>query len=60
MRTHLLATTAAAAALLAAASSTRAQTNWTGTISSDWPPATGRAAIPNLMMIDAKLALHRR
>ena len=35
MRTHLLATTVVAAALLAATSA-RAQTSWTGAISSDW------------------------
>jgi T5SS/PEP-CTERM-associated repeat protein/autotransporter-associated beta strand protein len=35
MRLHLLAT-AAAAALLAATSSARAQSNWTGVVSSDW------------------------
>ena len=36
MQTKVLSTIAVAAALLAAASSSRAQTNWTGTISSDW------------------------
>jgi T5SS/PEP-CTERM-associated repeat protein len=36
MRTHFVRATATAAALLAATSSTRAQTNWTGTVSSDW------------------------
>ena len=36
MLTKVLSTIAMAAALLAAASSSRAQTDWTGTISSDW------------------------
>ena len=36
MRTHLLTTTAVLALLAASTVSTRAQTNWTGLISSDW------------------------
>ena len=36
MRTHLLTTTAVLALLFASTVSTRAQTNWTGAISSDW------------------------
>lgn len=36
MRTHLLTTTAVMALLSASTVSTRAQTNWTGAISSDW------------------------
>ena len=36
MRTHLLRATAVAAALLAATSSARAQSDWTGLISSNW------------------------
>jgi outer membrane autotransporter protein len=48
MRTHLLATTVVAAALLAATSSTRAQTSWTGAISSDWfTPGNWTASVPN-------------
>src|SRR5262249_22050609 len=47
MRAHLLATTVVAAALLAATSSTRAQTFWTGAISSDWfTPGNWTAGVP--------------
>src|SRR5262245_16426240 len=56
MRAHLLlATTVVAAALLAATSSTRAQTNWTGAISSDWfTPGNWSAGVPTggLTVID--------
>jgi len=48
MRTHLLATTAVAAALLAATSA-RAQTFWTGAISSDWfTPGNWTAGVPTV------------
>jgi T5SS/PEP-CTERM-associated repeat protein len=49
MRTHLLTTTAVLALLSASTVSTRAQTNWTGAISSDWfNPGNWTAGIPVL------------
>ena len=49
MRTHLLTTTAVLALLSAFTVSTRAQTNWTGAISSDWfNPGNWTAGVPVL------------
>ena len=44
MRTHLLTTTAVIALLSASTVSTRAQTNWTGTTSTDWFTASNWSA----------------
>jgi len=49
MRTHLLTTTAVMALLSASTVATRAQTNWTGAISSDWfNPGNWTAGVPVL------------